>query len=132
MTTVPCRLRDLAEERWCMTQEPRFREVLERTMRAAGFEPQPVFEGTIGYGVAAACSVGFGVGVIPEGMGLANVVVRPLDEPALKRHVFALVRSGSEQAPAIRTVLDAMDEGAADAVRRRRGLSPRLRAAAHV
>lgn len=118
----PLRLRDLAHERWCMTQEPRFREALQQTMRAAGFEVQPVFEGTIGYGVAAACAFGFGVGLIPKGMGLSNVVVRPLDEPALTRHVFALVRSGSEQSPAIRTVLEAMDEGAADAVRR--GVGP--------
>ena len=120
----PLRLRDLAHERWCMTQEPRFREALERTMREAGFEAHPVFEGTIGYGIAAACGIGFGVGLIPEGMGLSNVVVRPLDEPALTRHVFALVRSGSEQSPAIRTVLDTMDEGAADAVRRGVGSLP--------
>jgi len=120
----PLRLRDLAHEHWCMTQEPRFREALERTMREAGFEAHPVFEGTIGYGIAAACGIGFGVGLIPEGMGLSNVVVRPLDEPALTRHVFALVRSGSEQSPAIRTVLDTMDEGAADAVRRGVGSLP--------
>jgi DNA-binding transcriptional LysR family regulator len=120
----PLRLSDLAHERWCMTQEPRFREALERTMREAGFEAHPVFEGTIGYGIAATCAVGFGVGLIPEGMGLSNVVVRPLDEPALTRHIFALVRSGSEKSPAIRTVLDAMDEGAADAVRRGVGSLP--------
>jgi DNA-binding transcriptional LysR family regulator len=120
----PLRLRDLAHERWCMTHEPRFREALERTMRAAGFEAQPVFEGTIGYGVAAACGVGFGIGLIPEGMGLTNVVVRPLDEPALKRHIFALVRSGSEKSTAVRAVLEAMDEGAAEAVRRGVGSLP--------
>jgi DNA-binding transcriptional LysR family regulator len=123
----PLRLRDLAHERWCMTQEPRFREALEQTMRAAGIEVRPVFEGTIAYGVAAACSVGFGVGLIPNGMALTNVVARPLDEPALTRHVFALVRSGSEQSIAIRTVLDAMDEGAVDAVRRGVGSLPAAR-----
>ena len=77
----PLHLRDLAHERWCMTREPRFREVLERTMRTAGFETRPVFEATNAFGIAAACGIGFGIGVIPEGMGLGNIVVRPLDEP---------------------------------------------------
>jgi DNA-binding transcriptional LysR family regulator len=120
----PLQLRDLAGERWCMTREPRFREVLEQSMRTAGFEPRTVFEGTNAFGIAAACGVGFGVGIIPEGMGLANVVVRPLDEPTLTRHIFALVRSGSEQSMAIRTVLEAMDEGAAEAVQRGVGSLP--------
>jgi DNA-binding transcriptional LysR family regulator len=120
----PLRLRDLAGERWCMTREPRFREVLEQSMRAVGFKPRTVFEGTNAFGIAAACGVGLGVGIIPEGMGLANVVVRPLDEPTLTRHVFALVRSGSEQSMAIRKVLEAMDEGAVEAVRRGVGSLP--------
>jgi DNA-binding transcriptional LysR family regulator len=123
----PLHLRDLAHERWCMTREPRFREVLERTMRTAGFETRPVFEATNAFGIAAACGIGFGIGVIPEGMGLGNIAVRPLDEPDLTRHIFALVRSGSEQSTPIRTVLDAMEEGAVDAVRRRAGSLPEAR-----
>jgi DNA-binding transcriptional LysR family regulator len=123
----PLHLCDLADERWCMNREPRFREVLEQTMRTAGFEPRTVFEGTNAFGIAAACGVGLGVGLIPEGMGLGNVVVRTLDEPALTRRVFALVRSGSEQSAAIRTVLDAMEEGAVDAVRRGVGSLPAAR-----
>jgi DNA-binding transcriptional LysR family regulator len=122
----PLHLRDLAHERWCLPRETRFRELLERTMRTAGFEPWTVFEGTIGLGIAATVAIGFGIGILPVGMDalLRGVATRPLDEPDLKRHIFALVRSGSEQAPAIRTVLDAMDEGAAAAVRRGVGSLP--------
>jgi DNA-binding transcriptional LysR family regulator len=122
----PLRLRDLAHERWCMPRETRFRELLERAMRAAGFEPWVVFEGSNGLGIAATVALGFGIGILPVGMDvlLRGVVVRPLDEPDLKRHIFALVRAGSEQSPAIRTVLDAMHEGAVDAVRRGVGSLP--------
>ena len=122
----PLRLCDLAHERWCLPREPRLREVLERTMRTAGFEPWSVFEGSNSFGIAATVAMGFGVGIIPVGMDalLKGVVVRPLDEPDLTRHIFALVRSGSERSPAIRTVLDAMDEGAVDAVRRGVGSLP--------
>jgi DNA-binding transcriptional LysR family regulator len=70
------------------------------------------------------------VGIIPKGGEalLTNVVARPLDEPDLTRHIFALVRSGSEQSPAIRAVLDVMDEGAAEAIRR--GVGPLTRTGA--
>jgi DNA-binding transcriptional LysR family regulator len=120
----PLQIRDLAHERWCLPREPRFRDALERTMRAAGIEPRPVFEGTNIFGIGAACAMGLGIGVIPKGADviLSGVVVRPLDEPDLTRQVFALVRAGSERSPAIRTVLEAMDEGAKDAIRR--GVGP--------
>jgi DNA-binding transcriptional LysR family regulator len=122
----PLHLRDLAHERWCLPRETRFRELLERTMRTAGFEPWTVFEGTNGLGIGATVAMGFGIGILPKGMDaiLNGVVVRPLDEPDLKRHVFALVRSGSDQSPVIRTVLDTLDEGAVDAVRRGVGSLP--------
>ena len=123
----PLQLRDLAHERWCLPREPRFREALERTMRTAGFEPQPVFEGTNIFGVGYACTMGLGVGVIPKGaeVMVSNVVARPLDEPDLTRHVFALMRTGSEQSPAMRAVLEVMDEGAQEAIRR--GVGPLTR-----
>jgi hypothetical protein len=46
-----------------------------------------------------------------------NMVLHPLDEPALMRRVFALVQSGSEESPPVRTVLNAMDAGAASAIK---------------
>lgn len=128
---APLLLRDLAHERWCVTREPRYREALARAMREAGFAIEPVFEGTIGYGVAAACGAGFGVGLLPKGMGLGNVVVRPLDDPCLIRHIFALVRAGSEKSPAVRTVLEAMDAGAAEAIARGVGTLPKGRVASN-
>ena len=122
----PLYLRDLAHERWCLPREPRFREVLERTMRAAGFQPWSVFEGSNAFGIATTVAMGFGIGIIPEGMDalLKGVVTRPLADPDLTRRIFALVRAGSERSPAIRTVLEAMDEGAVEAVRRGVGSLP--------
>ena len=38
----------------------------------------------------------------------ANVASVPLAEPALTRHVFALVRSDSQSSPPVKAVLDAM------------------------
>jgi DNA-binding transcriptional LysR family regulator len=123
----PLQFRDLAHERWCLPREPRFREVVERTMRNAGFTPQPVFEGTNIFGIGWACTMGLGVGIVPKGAEtlLTGVRARPLDEPDLTRHIFALMRSGSEQSPVIRAVLDIMDEGAASAIRR--GVGPLVR-----
>lgn len=122
----PLRLSDLARERWCLPREQRFRELLEQTMRAAGFEPWTVFEGTNAFGIATTVGMGFGVGIIPRGMEaiLGDVAIKPLDEPDLTRHVFALVRAGSERSPAIGTVLGVMDEGAAEAVARGVGSLP--------
>jgi DNA-binding transcriptional LysR family regulator len=109
-----------------MPREPRFRQLLEQTMKAAGFEPRTVFEGTNAFGIATTVGMGFGVGVVPLGMEtiLGNVVIRSLDEPDLTRHVFALVRAGSERSPTVGTVLDVMDEGAEQAVARGVGSLP--------
>ena len=63
----PLQFRDLVHERWCLPREPRFREALERTMRAAGFEPQSAFEGTNLFGIGLACAMGLGIGVVPKG-----------------------------------------------------------------
>ena len=70
--------------------------------------------------------MGFGVGIVPLGMEaiLGDVVIKPLDEPDLTRHVFALVRAGSERSPTIGTVLGVMDEGAEEAVARGVGSLP--------
>ncbi len=126
----PLRLSDLAHERWCLPREPRFRQLLEQTMEAAGFEPRTVFEGTNAFGIATTVGMGFGVGIVPLGMEsiLGDVVIRPLDEPDLTRHVFALVRAGSERSPTIGTVLDVMDEGAERATARGVGSLPASRA----
>jgi DNA-binding transcriptional LysR family regulator len=110
----PLRLEDLADEQWCLSSEENVREAVLLAMRSAGFHPrvayEPQFARTIAHGAAA----GIGVGIVPNSADLRglDVVLRPLAEPALKRHLFALVRAGSSEAPAIRAVLDAMRKSA--------------------
>jgi DNA-binding transcriptional LysR family regulator len=124
----PLRLKELAHEPWCVTQEEAFRDALELTWRSEGFQPRVVFESIFSRAIAGAAEGELGVGVIPGSTDLRgmNVVCRPIAETSLMRRVFALVRSGSEESPPVRAILDAMDAAAALAVESRVGLeSPR-------
>jgi DNA-binding transcriptional LysR family regulator len=107
----PLRLRDLADEQWCLCSEEMNREAALRAMRAAGFHPQIVYEPQFSRSIATGAEAGIGIGIVPQSADLRglDVVVRPLIELALTRHLFALVRAGSSDSPAIRVVLDAMD-----------------------
>ena len=108
-------LRDLAHEQWCITREHGFRDALQLTMRAAGFTPNVVLRSFNSRALVLSAEIGLGVGVIPISADTrgADVALVPLAEPALTRHVFALVRSGSQESPPIRAVLDAMTEAVA-------------------
>jgi DNA-binding transcriptional LysR family regulator len=110
-------LRDLADEQWCVTREPGFRDALQLTMQAAGFTPDVVLRSYNSRALVLSAEIGLGVGVIPVSADTrgANVALVPLAEPALTRHVFALVRSGSQESPPIRAVLDAMEDAVASA-----------------
>ena len=105
-------LRDLAHEQWCITQEHGFREALRLTMRAAGFTPDVVLTSFNSRALVLSAEIGLGIGVIPVSADTrgADVALVPLAEPALTRQVFALVRSGSQESPPIRAVLDAMED----------------------
>jgi DNA-binding transcriptional LysR family regulator len=122
----PLQLKDLAHESWCVTQEEVFRTALTRTMHAAGFQPHVVFESIYSRSIAGYAEIGLGIGVIPASTDVRgmDIILRPLAEPALTRHVFALIRSGSEWSPGVRTVLEAMSEGAELAVESGRASSP--------
>jgi len=106
------RLRDLAHEQWCVTREHGFRAALQLTVRAAGFTPDVVLRSFNSRALVLSAEIGLGVGVIPISADTrgATVALVPLAEPALARHVFALVRSGSQESPPVKAVLDAMKE----------------------
>jgi len=109
------RLKDLANERWCVAQETAAsREAVERVAHSAGFEPHVILESNYFRAIGSAVEAGLGVGVAPELTDLRglDIAIRPLIEPALTRRIFAAVRAGSGDAPAIRTVLDAMVDAA--------------------
>jgi len=111
----PVRLNDLAGENWCVAQESAAsREAVERVAQAAGFEPHVILESNYFRAIGSAVEAGIGVGVAPLMTDLRglDIAIRPLVEPALTRRIFAAVRAGSGDSPAIRTVLDAMIEAA--------------------
>lgn len=112
----PVRLKDLANERWCVAHEDMTsRRAVERAANAAGFEPHVILESNYFRAIGAAVEAGLGVGLAPRMTDLRglDIAIRPLAEPAMNRRVFAAVRAGSGETPAIRAVLDAMLEVAA-------------------
>ena len=116
LATGPVRLKDLANERWCVAQEDATsRQAVERVAQSAGFEPHVVLESNYFRAIGAAVEAGLGVGIAPKMTDLRglDIAIRPLVEPAMSRRIFAAVRAGSGESPTIRTVLDAMERAAA-------------------
>jgi DNA-binding transcriptional LysR family regulator len=115
LATGPVRLKDLANERWCVAQEDATsRQAVERVAQSAGFEPRVVLESNYFRAIGAAVEAGLGVGIAPEMTDLRglDIAIRPLVEPRMSRRIFAAVRAGSGESPTIRTVLDAMKRAA--------------------
>jgi DNA-binding transcriptional LysR family regulator len=108
------RLSDLTREQWCVAQERGFRKALQQTMRTAGFTPNVVLWSFNSRALVLSAEIGLGIGVIPTSADTrgATVALVPLAEPDLTRRVFALVRSGSQDARPIRAVLEALKETA--------------------
>ena len=108
----PLQLRELADEQWCLCSEEMNRDAVLQAMRLAGFHPQIVYEPQFARSIATGAEAGLGIGIVPRSADLRglDVVVRPLAEPALTRHLFALVRAGSSDSPALRIVLEAMGD----------------------
>lgn len=107
----PVRMRDLLTEDWCIAGETASsRRAVERVAQAAGFEPRVVFESNYFRAIGSAVEAGLGVGIAPRMTDLRglDVATVPLVEPAMERRIFAAVRKGSGDAPAIRAVLDAL------------------------
>jgi DNA-binding transcriptional LysR family regulator len=93
-------------------QEQRFREALRMKMKHAGFEPDVVLSSFNSRALVLAAEAGIGVSVVPVSADTrgSRVVLVPLAHESLTRHVFALVRAGSEESPPTRVVLDVMKE----------------------
>lgn len=108
---APARLQDFAREPWCIAQdEEHGRRVVEHVAHTCGFEPRVVFESDNFRAIGSAVESGLGVGLVPLMTDLRglDVVIQPLSDPRMNRCVFAAVRQGSGEAPAIRAVLDAL------------------------
>jgi DNA-binding transcriptional LysR family regulator len=111
----PIRLSDLAQERWCVAQESATsRQAVERVAQAAGFEPRIVFESDYFRAIGSAVEAGLGVGVAPLMTDLRGIdlAIEPLVDPPMKRRIFAAVRAGSGDSPAMRAVLGALQDAA--------------------
>jgi len=116
LASAPVRLRDLAHERWCIASESAIsRKAVQRAAQVAGFEPDVILESNYFRATGAAVEAGLGVGLAPLMTDLRglDIVIQPLAEPPMSRRIFAAVRAGSGESPAIRTVLDAMQAAAA-------------------
>jgi DNA-binding transcriptional LysR family regulator len=91
--------------------------------RSAGFTPRIEHRCGDWRAVLAMIATGLGVTLVPRLAGVQppdDVVVIPLTGEPPARHLFAACRRGSEQAPAMRAVLDALGETAANAALRER------------
>ncbi len=107
----PVRVADLAQEHWCVAQKSTAsRQAVTHLARSAGFSPKVAFESNYFRAIGSAIEAGLGVGVAPLMTDLRglDIVIQPLIEPSLKRHVFAAVRRGSGGAPTIDAVLQTL------------------------
>ncbi|MDO9557781.1 MAG: LysR family transcriptional regulator [Coriobacteriia bacterium] len=111
LASGPVRLTDLANERWCVAQpSTTSRRAVTHIARSAGFVPTVTFESNNFRAIGSAIEAGLGVGVAPLMTDLRglDIVIQPLIEPSIHRHIFAAVRRGSGGSPTIRAVLETL------------------------
>jgi DNA-binding transcriptional LysR family regulator len=110
------RLGDFADENWIVGQEATFcRDAVMRAAHLAGFEPRLELQFNDFRVIANAVRRGLGVALIPriaDMQGIDGLCLRALEEPRLERTIFAAVRRGSAESPAIAAVLEALMEAA--------------------
>lgn len=114
---APVRLKSLAEDRWCVAHESASsRQAVERAAHAAGFEPRIVFESNYFRALGSAVEAGLGVGIAPAMTDLRglDIDVQPLAEPIMNRRIYAAYRLGTESAPRMAAVLEALESAASD------------------
>lgn len=104
------RLEDLAQAQWVQgVRTGTTVEVLPKACRLAGFEPTIVLRTDDRIAVEGLVAAGVGVALMPQ-MTVptvrSDVVVRPLDSPALVRHVRAALPPGNYQHPAALAMID--------------------------
>lgn len=115
---APLALADLAAEPWIGPYPGNpCHDVMLLACEHAGFQPVLAHTSDDFRAVVALASAGAGVTLVPRSAlreaDPARVAIRPVDSALATRKVFAAVRSGAEEHPLIRPVLDALVEAAA-------------------
>ncbi|MFC1419013.1 LysR family transcriptional regulator [Streptacidiphilus cavernicola] len=114
------RVEDLADESWIGPYPGNpCHDVVMTACERAGFQPRVIHSSDDFRAVAALAGAGAGVALVPRsalrGVYLPEVVIRPLAGSPVTRRVFAAVRTGAEEHPLLRPVLDALRAAAARA-----------------
>jgi DNA-binding transcriptional LysR family regulator len=110
-------LRALAREAWVMP--PRgwlCEQVILAGCQAAGFTPEVVHRAGDWGAILALCGAGLGVGMVPALAQLEDrdgAVIRPIADPAPRRHIFAACRRGAEGMTSIAALIETMQRVAA-------------------
>ena len=111
-------LRDLAHEPWIVPPDGwSCEDVIRVSCSAAGFSPTMAHRSGDWTAIMALVGAGLGVAVVPrlaQNPPPPGVVIRSLRGEPAARHLFITCRRGAEEHPAIRIVIDAIREAAAD------------------
>ncbi|MET7661725.1 LysR family transcriptional regulator [Streptomyces sp. NPDC005373] len=110
------RLAELAGEHWIFGGSGPWSEITRAACEAAGFVPEQAHSAAGWTAILAMVEAGMGIALVPRmaAAGREGVVMCALGEDRPVRHVVAAVRSGSEGAPAVSRVLDALRDAAAE------------------
>jgi DNA-binding transcriptional LysR family regulator len=109
-------LASLMSEDWVMPPDDAACGLAVRSAcRAAGFEPRVRWETDDLLLLVRAVAAGHGIAVLPRLAvvdGIADVEVRPLRSPPLRRRITAVTRSSASSRPVVESVLDALADAA--------------------
>ncbi|MFI5844577.1 LysR family transcriptional regulator [Catenuloplanes sp. NPDC051500] len=104
-------LAELAEEPWILPRAGACLDVSMATCAAAGFTPHVVHSIGDWEGVTAAVALGLGVALVSRLASVAarpGVTIRKLETDRPSRHITAVLRRGSQEAPHLAAVLGAL------------------------
>ncbi|MFD3940929.1 LysR family transcriptional regulator [Streptomyces sp. NPDC058611] len=109
------RLADLSGDPWIYGGSGPWSEITRNACEAAGFVPEQAHSASGWTAILAMVGAGMGVALVPRMVSgrASGPVVRVLSHERPARHVIAAVRRGSEAAPAVARVLDALRRAAA-------------------
>lgn len=104
------RLADLSGDPWIYGGSGPWSEITRNACEAAGFVPEQAHSASGWTAILAMVEAGMGVALVPRMVAsrAAGVAVRVLSRDRPTRHVIAALRRGSESAPAVAHVLDAL------------------------
>jgi DNA-binding transcriptional LysR family regulator len=110
------RLAELAGEHWIFGGSGPWSEITRAACEAAGFVPEQAHSAAGWTAILAMVEAGMGIALVPRmaAAGREGVVMCALGEDRPVRHVVAAVRRGSEEAPGVSRVLEALREAAAE------------------